>query len=113
MISKEELLEILNEQKKKYTHEKVASSFKKWNKTIQYYFTDREEYYSFKLTNGQPGPIDEGKVETPDIEYTMNTETFMSLVNKEVSGFKLYQQKKIKVKASMPELLKLQKLDKL
>jgi putative sterol carrier protein len=113
MISKEELLEILDEQKKKYTHEKVASSFKKWNKTIQYHFTDREEYYSFELVNGQPGSIIEGKIENPDIEYTMSTETFMSLVKKEITGFKLYQQKKIKVKASMPELLKLQKLDKL
>ncbi|MFW9867110.1 MAG: SCP2 sterol-binding domain-containing protein [Candidatus Thorarchaeota archaeon] len=113
MISKEELLEILEEQKKKYTYEKVASSFKKWNKTIQYHFTDREEYYSFELVNGQPGSIIEGKIENPDIEYTMSTETFMSLVKKEITGFKLYQQKKIKVKASMPELLKLQKLDKI
>lgn len=113
MVTKEELLKILDEQRKKYTHEKVATSFKKWNKTIQYHFTDIDEYYTFKLVNGQPGPIVEGKIENPDIEYAMSTETFISLVKKEISGFKLYQQKKIKVKASMPELLKLQKLDKI
>jgi hypothetical protein len=113
MVSKEELLDILDEQRNKYTHEKVASSFKNWNKTIQYHFTDREEYYSFKLVNGQPGPIVEEQIEEPDIEYTMSTETLISLINKEISGFKLYQQKKIKVKASMPELIKLQKLDKI
>ena len=113
MVSKEELLKLLDEQKNKYTHEKVASSFKKWNKTIQYHFTDREEYYSFELVDGQPRQIVEGKLENPDIEYAMSTETFLSLINKEISGFKLYQQKKIKVKASMPELIKLQKLDKI
>ena len=113
MITKEELLKILDEQRMKYTHEKVASSFKKWNKTIQYHFTDIDEYYTFKLVDGQPGPIEEGKIENPDIQYTMSTETFIILINKELSGFKLYQQKKIKVKASMPELIKLQKLDKI
>ena len=96
MVDKEELLKLLDEQSKKYTHEKVAKSFKTWNKTIQYHFTDIDEYYSFKLANGQPDEVVEKKLENPDIEYRMSTDTFVALVKKEVSGFKLYQQKKLK-----------------
>ena len=113
MVNKEDLLKYLDEQSKKFTHEKVVKSFKNWNKTMQYHFTDTDEYYAIKLVNGQPEPVIEGKIENPDIKYTMSTETFISLSKKEISGFKLYQQKKIKVKATMPEILKLQKLDKL
>ncbi|MFX0005612.1 MAG: SCP2 sterol-binding domain-containing protein [Promethearchaeota archaeon] len=113
MVDKEELLKYLDEQSKKYTHEKVVKSFKNWNKILQYHFTDIDEYYNLKLVNGQPGPVVEGKIENPDIEYIMSTETFIALAKKEISGFKAYQQKKIKLKATMPEMLKLQKLDKL
>ncbi|MFX1324768.1 MAG: SCP2 sterol-binding domain-containing protein [Promethearchaeota archaeon] len=113
MVDKEVLLKILDEQTNKYTHEKVAKSFKNWNKSFQYYFTDINEYYNFKLINGEPTPIVKGKIERPDIEYTMSTESFMALSRKEISGLKLYQQKKIRIKASMPEIIKLQKLDKI
>ena len=113
MVEKEELLKYLDEQRMKYTHEKVASSFKNWNKILQYHFTDTDEYYIIKLVNGQPEPVIEGKVENPDIEYMMSTESFLALAKKEISGFKLYQQKKIKLKAKMTEILKLQKLDKI
>lgn len=113
MVDKEELLKYLDEQSKKYAHEKVVKSFKNWNKNLQYHFTDTDEYYTIKLVNGQPEPVIKGKIEKPDIEYIMSTETFIALSKKEISGFKLYQQKKIKVKATMLEILKLQKLDKL
>ena len=45
--------------------------------------------------------------------YSMSTETFLSLNRGEITGFKAYQQKKLKIKATMAETLKLQKLDKL
>lgn len=113
MVDKEDLMKYLDEQSKKFTHEKVVKSFKNWNKIMQYHFTDTDEYYTIKLVNGQPEPVIEGKVDSPDIEYTMSTEIFIALSKKEISGLKAYQQKKIKVKATMPEILKLQKLEKL
>ncbi len=113
MVNMDEVLEILEKQKDKYTHKKVAKFFKTWNKKLQYHFTDVDEYYVIELIKGIPQPIVKEKLEDPDIMYSMSTDTFLKLNRGEVSGFKLYQQKKLKIKATMPEMLKLQKLDKL
>jgi len=43
----------------------------------------------------------------------MDSDTFLAINRKEITGMKAYQQKKVKVKAKMPILMKLQKLDKL
>ncbi len=53
------------------------------------------------------------KLENPDIMYSMSTDTFIAMNTGQLSGFKAYQRKLLKIKATMPEILKLQKLDKL
>lgn len=113
MSSDEEFLELLKKQAEKYSNPKVARHFKGWNKTLQYHFTDIDEYYVIELIDGVPQPLEEKKLDNPTIMYSMSVETFVALNKGEVSGFKLYQQKKLKIKATMPEMLKLQKLDKL
>jgi putative sterol carrier protein len=55
----------------------------------------------------------EGKVEGAQVTYEMSSDTFLAIHRKELSGMKAYAQKLVKVKASMPDLLKLQKLDSL
>lgn len=113
MVDMKEVLSTLDKQKDKYTHEKVARHFKDWNKTLQYHFTDIEEYYVIELINGQPQPVRKEKLEDPDIMYSMSTDTFLKLNRGEISGFKAYQRKLLKIKATMQETMKLQKLDKL
>ncbi len=113
MVDRDEFMKILNAQRKKFTHKDVARFFKGWNKTMQYCFTDLDEYYVIELVDGIPKPIVQEKLENPDIMYTMSTETFLALNKGEISGFKAYQQGKLIVKATMPEIMKLQKLDKL
>ncbi len=105
--------EILDRNRLKFVHPKVKSAFSKWNKTVQYYFTDTYEYWSFSLSGGEPGPLRNTQVDNPDIFYEMSTETFLAIDRKELSGMKAYSQKLVKVKAKMPDLLKLQKLDKI
>ena len=113
MANMEEVLDTLEKQKDKYTHESVAKFFKTWNKKLQYHFTDIDEYYVIELVNGDPQPVKKEKLENPDIMYSMSTDIFLKLNRGEISGFKAYQQKKLKIKATMAETLKLQKLDKL
>ena len=108
-----EVMKVLAEQKEKYTNAKVAKHFKGWNKTLQYYFTDINEYFVIELIDGEPQPVKKMKLENPDIMYTMDTDTFLKLNRGEISGFKAYQQKKLKIKATMAEIMKLQKLDRL
>ena len=110
---KAEYLQLLEKQADKYTDPRVARHFKGWNKTLQYHFTDINEFYVIELVDGEPQPLRKEKLDDPDIMYTMSTETFMSMNKGEISGFKAYQQKLLKVKATMPEMLKLQKLDKI
>jgi alkyl sulfatase BDS1-like metallo-beta-lactamase superfamily hydrolase len=105
--------EIMAEMQKvveKITSEKLARHFKGWNKTMQYYFTDTDEKYYIKLVNGIPEQPVKGEDPDAKIKYYMATEDYLAMQRGEVSPMKLYNQKKVKVKASMPDLLKLQKL---
>jgi len=112
MVDTEKLTETLESQRLKFAHEKVAKSFSSWNKIMQYHFTDTDEYYYIRFTDGTAEPVVKGKHEKPDIQYEMSTETFFAIAGKEITGMKAYQQKKVKLKASMPDMMKLQKVDK-
>lgn len=113
MAEMDEVMEILEAQKAKYTNQKVAKFFKTWSKKLQYHFTDIDEYYVIELVKGEPKPIVKEKLENPDIMYSMSTDTFIEMNTGKLSGFKAYQRKLLKIKATMPEIMKLQKLDKL
>ncbi len=113
MVNMDEVMETLEKQKDKYTHPSVAKHFQDWNKKLQYHFTDIDEYYVIELVNGQPQPVVKEKLDNPDISYAMSTDTFLKLNRGEITGFKAYQRKLLKIKATMPETMKLQKLDKL
>ena len=112
MIDRDELLNTIKSQAAKFTDERISKAYIKWNKTVQYYFPDIDEYYKIVLVNGEPVEISPGESEKPDIKYEMTTETFYAIVSKKLTGMKAYNQKKVKVKGSMPDLMKLQKLDK-
>lgn len=111
MVTDEEIVSEMNKVREKMTSEKLAKHFKNWNKTMQYYFSDKDEYWYIILKNGQPDEPVKGKVEKPEIRYEMTTNDFLDLMQGRVSGLKLYNQKRLKIKASMPDILKLQKLN--
>ena len=111
MVSDEEIIAEMNKVREKMTSDKLARHFKNWNKTMQYFFTDTEEYWYIKLVNGQPEEPVKGQVEKPQISYKIATNDWLDLMHGKVKGLKLYNQGKIKIKASMPDILKLQKLD--
>ena len=113
MSTTEELIDALNIMRQKFLNEKFKSSFKNWNKTMQYYFPDKDQYWNIKLKNGIPEKLEKGEVSNPEIRYEMDSDIFLAITRKEITGMKAYQQKKVKVKAKMPILMKLQKLDKL
>ena len=109
----EEVMKVLEAQKNKYTDERVAKHFKTWSKKLQYHFSDIDEYYVIELIKGEPQDIVKEKLEDPDIMYSMSTDTFLSLNKGEISGFKAWQRKLLKIKATPAETMKLQKLDKI
>ena len=112
MANDEDIIIEMNKIREKMVDEKNSKHFKTWNKTMQYFFTDTEEYWYINLKDGQPEEAVKGKAEDPEIKYEISTEDFFALMRREISGLKLFNQKRLKIKASMPDILKLQKLDK-
>jgi putative sterol carrier protein len=111
MPSGEELKQLLELQMQRFYDEKAVKAFKGWTKTMQYYFTDIDEFWYIRVVDGKPGEPNQGKVEKPEVLYEMSSETFASIARREITGMKAYMQGKVKVKASMGDLMKLQKLD--
>ena len=93
---------------------RVVKDYKNWSgKIMQYHFTDSGDYYHIRFADGLPQPAVRGKPEKADVTYEMSTQVFLAMSRKEISGLKAYAMGKVKVRAAMPDLLKLQKLDSL
>jgi putative sterol carrier protein len=98
----------------KFLDPRVVKDYKGWSgKVMQYHFTDTGKYYHIRFQDGVPQPAVRGKPEKADVTYEMSSQIFLAMSRKEISGLKAYAQGKVKVRAPMPDLLKLQKLDSL
>jgi putative sterol carrier protein len=111
MPSREELRQLFELQMQRFYEEKALKAFQGWTRTMQYFFTDIEEFWYVRVVNGKPGEPAEGRVEKPEVLYEMSSDTFAAIARREITGMKAYMQGKVKVKASMGDLMKLQKLD--
>jgi putative sterol carrier protein len=110
VVTKEEIIAELNKFRLKFSEEKTADEFKNWNKIMLYHLTDIDDYYYIKLINGKPEEPRNEKIDNPEITYQMTAGTFMDLMHGKTTGMKAYITGKVKVKASVPDLMKLQKL---
>jgi hypothetical protein len=100
--------------RRKIMDPRVVRDYKGWSgKVMQYRFTDTGQYYHIRFQDGLPQPAVLGKPEKADITYEMSSAVFLAMSRKEISGLKAYALGKVKVRAPMPDLLKLQKLDSL
>ncbi len=100
--------------RKKIMDPRVVKDYKGWSgKVMQYLFTDTGQYYHIRFQDGLPLPAAKGKPDKADVTYEMSSATFLAMSRKELSGLKAYALGKVKVRAAMPDLLKLQKLDSL
>ncbi|MFX0085380.1 MAG: SCP2 sterol-binding domain-containing protein [Candidatus Hodarchaeota archaeon] len=111
-MSENELLDAINKMMNNFNTEKAQKQFRKWTKTMAFEFTDLGKSYYVDIENGTPGEAIEGKPEKANIKITTDSTTWIGIMNGEISGMKAYTAKKLKVKGSMPDLLKLQKVMK-
>jgi hypothetical protein len=111
MATRQEVLDILKTQGERFRHEKVVSSFKGWSRVMQYHFPDLDLSLALPVTDGVAGDVVEGRVDGAQISYEMSSDTFLAIARRELGGMKAFTQKLVKIKASMPDLMKLQKLD--
>jgi hypothetical protein len=111
MASREQVLETLREQNARFGDPRVAASFKGWTRLMRYAFPDLGFTLGIQVTDGVPAEPVEGGGAGAQVVYEMSSDTLLAIARKELSGMQAYTRKLVKVKASMPDLLKLQKLD--
>jgi len=100
--------------RRKILDPRVVKDYQGWSgRVMQYHFTDTGEYYHIRFQDGLPQPAVKGKPEKADVSYEMSSAIFLAMSCKQISGLKAYALGKVKVRAPMPDLLKLQKLDSL
>lgn len=65
--------------------------------------------FNFLLKDQQIGPLLDGPVETPDVSILSDSATLTALLKKEMGPMKAYATQRLKVKASLDDLLRLRK----
>lgn len=65
--------------------------------------------YSFVLKDKRIGDVAEAPIDGPDITIISDTSTLAALLNKEMGPMKAYATQKLKIKASLEDVLRLRK----
>lgn len=107
------VMETLRAQNARFGDPKAAASFKGWSRLMRYVFPDIGLSATIRVNDGVPADPEEGGTAEAQVVYEMSSETFLAIARKELTGMQAYTRKLVKVKASMGDLVKLQKLDTL
>ena len=110
MTTSPEIIECLEAAREKLLDEKAKEEFKGWTRTIQYFFTDTDEFWHFKVNDGIPGELVNEEADDAEVKFKMAEETLIKLINGSLNGMVAFTTGKVKVKASMKDISKLQKL---
>ncbi|MHA2224646.1 MAG: SCP2 sterol-binding domain-containing protein [Candidatus Hodarchaeales archaeon] len=111
-MSENEPIDSINKMLENFKTEKAKKQFRKWTKVMSFEFTDVGKTFYVNIDKGLPSEVIEGVPEKANIRITTDSATWKAIMSGEMSGMKAYTAKKIKVKGSMPDLLKLQKVMK-
>jgi putative sterol carrier protein len=112
-MSEQDAIDAINKMMENFNTEKAKKTFRKWSKTMAFEFSDIGKTFFTNIEKGVPSPVTEGVPEGKvHVKITTDAATWKGIMTGEISGMKAYTSKKLKVKGSMPDLLKLQKLMK-
>ncbi len=110
-MNEELILEGINKLAQRLMLPENQSSFKNWTKTILFQFTDLNQNYLLPIENGIAKDIQKiDEVPRVDIKIVTDTDTFIKIRRKELSGMKAFQSGKLKVNGSFSDLMKLRKI---
>jgi putative sterol carrier protein len=77
---------------------------------MQFNFPDLSTSFVVRIENGAVKDLSESSLEKPDVSVTASSDTLVAIMAKKMSGMSAYTTGKLKVRGSMRDLLKLQKL---
>lgn len=106
---KEKIIELLNQIGARFEDPKVQRRFRNYHKTLQFIFPDINAYFYLKIGDSELLEISEGEVDS-ELQVTMDSQVFLSIMDKTESPMAAYSAGKLKTKGEVPDLLKLQKL---
>ncbi|MFQ5884327.1 MAG: SCP2 sterol-binding domain-containing protein [Thermoplasmata archaeon] len=95
--------------KKVEKDEKLQKEFEGLTRKIFIEVTDGNNYH-FVLDNKRITNFGEGDIESPDIKIISDTNTIVGLFNKEMGPMKALATKKLKLKGSLHDMLRIRKL---
>ena len=110
MATKQEVLESLDGVRKRLEDPQIKQKFTAFKRDLQFNFNDIATTYVLSIAEDLTATLKEGSVEKPHVSIETDSNTFLGIRNKTVSATQAYMSGKIKVKGTMPDLLKLQKL---
>ena len=88
--------------------EEFKNYWKDKERSIQISFIDNQDY-SFHLRDAKLKDLKPEKISNPDIIITTDTETFNALVEKRMGAMKAYALKKVRIKASLEDIMAIRK----
>lgn len=99
-------IEKFNERAK--TDEKLRKELEGITRRIQVDVKDGEDYH-FTLRDLRVSELQEGKIDSPDVTITTTNDTLTALLTKEMGPMKAIATRKLKIKASLEDMLRLRK----
>ena len=110
MATKEEVKRGLERVATKFEDPELKEEFKKFYKSVQFVYPDINLSYVLELAGGEVKELKEGTAERPNVVVTIDSDTFLGILNGEIDAINAFSAGKIKYKGAMTDLLKLQKL---
>jgi len=110
MATKEEVREGLDRVAAKLEDSTLQEEFKRFEKSVQFIYPDINESYVMEIAGGAVKEIKEGTIIRPNVVVTMDSDTFLAILNDEMDALTAFSMGKVKFKGPMIDLLKLQKL---
>ena len=70
--------------------------------------TDGTQYH-FELADNTLSGLGEGPIEDADIQVTSDTATYVGIIDRSINPYKAFVEKRIKIRASLPDMFLFQK----
>jgi putative sterol carrier protein len=93
-----------------FDNPKVQTSLKGFTRTMLFRFTDTNEDWLIRTVEGREATLVKGTHSSPDLTVTTTAEVLTGVMDRRINGMAAYMQRKIQIKGSMEDLMKLQKL---
>jgi putative sterol carrier protein len=93
-----------------FDNPKVQTSLKGFTRTMLFKFTDSNEDWLIRTVDGKEATLVKDSHTNPDLLITTTAEVLTGVMDRRINGMAAYMQRKIQVKGSMEDLMKLQKL---